>query len=885
MQISIANAILVARLVGKSIVRRGLKMWLDFKKSNIIGCELVDDGDFLLTGTQEENTTGTYWTTGLEWSIGGGVADSKVTANHSYLQQSGNYYNGKTYRVTFDIVVTSGNFKASFIGGGSNSGADISTSEVGYSIDITLSGDRTSFGVRNNDGNGVGSISNVSVREIAQFAPDKSNNCNEAELFTGKALEFNGNDLVDLGTTFGLTGEFTVAFWVNLTNYTQAVIVGDSANADWFRINSATQYTLKINNSSSIDIVSGGSIPLSSWSRIALIRDSNNLVTLSINGIIYTNNAPTKSGDFDFTLIGSKSGTFINGLLSNVQIYNKAWVSDDAAFDYANPNNLAIDNPNATITKSNLIGYWALSEGSGNIAFDSAGLGGELITNGDFATDIIGWGNSLISVVPRLSWSNGKAKIENTTGTAVNTGINSTNDPFRDLSGTVVVTGNIQIIGGTAGAWGVREHYGDVASFTLEANGDFKANLSLDGTSDDLAIYTYASNVIFEVDNISARQVTDNDGTIVIPTSGDLVGATYVDKQPTIPQLGMMDWSKGSNLIEFSEDFANAAWSKSLMTITSGFSSPNGSLSSDKLVGTTGAAIYNSGITSIASTSYTLSFYVKNIDYVNNAIAIRDDSNGAFIDVDISYTATSEWTRITHSFTTPVGCVSLRVYPQRKADGVGSMYVWGAQLEQSSTAGSYIGTAGSAAINATLIQNPNDKGKDVLGNSLRLREGGFNLDGSGYAEVADSTSLNITTAITLSAWVRFKEGQYASIISKTSSTNGFQWYVGTQTIKQKFYIGSASSTGSTNFIPLDTWAYVSVVYNGTSIQYYLDGQPDGSQSLVASIPTNALDLFIGQNNFGSERFKGVVDDVLIYDEALTATEILNNYNVGLPTHS
>ncbi len=212
MQISIANAILVARLVGKSIVRRGLKMWLDFKKSNIIGCELVDDGDFLLTGTQEENTTGTYWTTGLEWSIGGGVADSKVTANHSYLQQSGNYYNGKTYRVTFDIVVTSGNFKASFIGGGSNSGADISTSEVGYSIDITLSGDRTSFGVRNNDGNGVGSISNVSVREIAQFAPDKSNNCNEAELFTGKALEFNGNDNVDV-PSFSLTGERTFAIW------------------------------------------------------------------------------------------------------------------------------------------------------------------------------------------------------------------------------------------------------------------------------------------------------------------------------------------------------------------------------------------------------------------------------------------------------------------------------------------------------------------------------------------------------------------------------------------------------------------------------------------------------------------------------------------------
>ena len=719
-----------------SIITENLQMWLGFKKADVLGAELVVNGDFPVDNDP-------LWTKGEGWTISGGLATfDGINAYQQLRQGTLDVAVGSRYKVYYTVAGNNGVGGIQVkIGGVVLSGYNASNDIFSFEV-IASSTDYIRF-IPQLDF--TGSISNVTVKEVAQFAPDKSTNTNNAKLFTGKALSFDGvNDSVDV-PSFSLTGERTFAIWFK-TNSTLS-------NRRLFNLSSDSGSCNITLSNGLLNCYDGTNNPIAStsfndgvWHRLVVVMKSNDVKFYvdKLSQTLTTTNWINRVSTNKQLRIGSNTGTeSFDGYISYAEIYNSAWASDDVTYDYANPNKLVFNNAASSISVSNLKGYYALSEGSGSIAYDSSGEG----------------------------------------------------------------------------------------------------------------------------------------------NNGAITGATYDDKQPTIPQLGMMDWSKGSNLIEFSEDFANAAWSKSGMTITSGFSSPNGSLSSDKLVGTTGAAIYNSGITSIASTSYTLSFYVKNIDYVNNAIAIRDDSNGEFIDVDISYTATSEWTRITHSFTTPVGCVSLRVYPQRKADGVGSMYVWGAQLEQSSTAGSYIGTAGSAAINATLIQNPNDKGKDVLGNSLRLREGGFNLDGSGYAEVADSTSLNITTAITLSAWVRFKEGQYASIISKTSSTNGFQWYVGTQTIKQKFYIGSASSTGSTNFIPLDTWAYVSVVYNGTLIQYYLNGQTDGSQSLVASIPTNALDLFIGQNNFGSERFKGVVDDVLIYDEALTATEILNNYNVGLPTHS
>ena len=55
----------------------------------------------------------------------------------------------------------------------------------------------------------------------------------------------------------------------------------------------------------------------------------------------------------------------------------------------------------------------------------------------------------------------------------------------------------------------------------------------------------------------------------------------------------------------------------------------------------------------------------------------------------------------------------------------------------------------------TLIPNPNNTSQDILGNAVQDRLNSFNLDGSGYAEVADDTDLDIGTgAFTMECWVK-----------------------------------------------------------------------------------------------------------------------------------
>ena len=162
---------------------------------------------------------------------------------------------------------------------------------------------------------------------------------------------------------------------------------------------------------------------------------------------------------------------------------------------------------------------------------------------------------------------------------------------------------------------------------------------------------------------------------------------------------------------------------------------------------------------------------------------------------------------------------------------------------------------------------------------------GVGLDGvNDYVNLGNRTSLRITGSMTLSAWVKSSAfpPDDAAIISKRQSSNiGYQLDTtadrGPRTIG--FKINSVARYGATT-MAANTWYHVAGVYNATNrtMAVYLNGQLDNG-ALVGTVPATQLNsnqnVNLGRRpgTPGTFNFAGVLDDVRIYNRALSLAEI------------
>src|SRR3990167_9215007 len=84
---------------------------------------------------------------------------------------------------------------------------------------------------------------------------------------------------------------------------------------------------------------------------------------------------------------------------------------------------------------------------------------------------------------------------------------------------------------------------------------------------------------------------------------------------------------------------------------------------------------------------------------------------------------------------------------------------------------------------------------------------------------------------------------------------------------------SALSTGTIN---LNGWQHIAFTYDGANVRFYFNGTLDSSPAFSTSLLTTAVQRFVlGNVNLTStdDNFQGYLDDVRIYNRALTPAEI------------
>ncbi len=186
--------------------------------------------------------------------------------------------------------------------------------------------------------------------------------------------------------------------------------------------------------------------------------------------------------------------------------------------------------------------------------------------------------------------------------------------------------------------------------------------------------------------------------------------------------------------------------------------------------------------------------------------------------------------------------------------------------------------------------------------SGKIGDWALDFDGDGdYVEIPDNSVLTPHDKITVLFWLYNRGGQdagiykYASCPDEPSSPGNSRAYcmgVSDSTGKIGFRIFSSVSNYDTivsnNTVSLNQWHYIAATFDRGEAAIYIDGQLDNSTTMsVSSIMDDVHHLFIGGcwSYCGTDQFvsalNGRIDDVRIYDRALTAEEVWQLYQQGL----
>ena len=463
--------------------------------------------------------------------------------------------------------------------------------------------------------------------------------------------------------------------------------------------------------------------------------------------------------------------------------------------------------------------------------------GSELVTNGGFDTDS-NWTKG-------TGWTiaNGKATQSGGTGQLSQSISISTGVVCKFTFTATIQSGTLRISAGVSAP---------VQDFTESGTHTF--NLAFAGNT---VLYFLGTSSSFSgsIDSISIKEITGDRARLNYEIEGGLVN--------TKPSLLLEPQS--TNLITYSEDFSNSAWSKSNggvgiapIVTTNYVVSPNGLQDAQKVVfNLNGGGQGDEGVWSLLTQNYSSSFgntyslscYLKG-EIGGEQIVFDFDSQNSNI-----VTLTDEWVRYTFTKTVSTNGSRAIRFGSRGNNGGGiygsdnpTVYMWGAQFEQLSYATSYIPTNGSTQTRAAETCNG-------AGTSSILPSAEGILYGEFAALVNDAT---------------FR------LFSLSNGTSNNRVFLGFGSVSNQIHCNVSLSGGQAplNHTVSDIKLFhkAAIRFKANDVQLYVNGVQVGSDT-SANIPSDLSSVQFNSGG-GASIFYGKIRDIRVYNtKEMTDSEV------------
>ncbi len=164
-----------------------------------------------------------------------------------------------------------------------------------------------------------------------------------------------------------------------------------------------------------------------------------------------------------------------------------------------------------------------------------------------------------------------------------------------------------------------------------------------------------------------------------------------------------------------------------------------------------------------------------------------------------------------------------------------------------------------------------------------------------YVEISHNVSLLPPgNEETVSAWIYAERytgpnnAQWQGVLSKGDAPRLYSLYTDNGGQNLHFSTGPSGAyvgTVSTTKVTLNQWIHVAIVVKDGQHNYYIDGEPAGTSGTGVVLPAGNTSAFRIGNTFETDRcFKGMIDEVRLYNFAMTPAEIKELFNGNPPKY-